>query len=466
MSSVLDKVKQYKMLDFKFMDFVGSWQHFTIPTAAIDEKTFENGVGFDGSSIRGFCEIHKSDIIAFADINTFREDPFSKLPTLSVICDILEPVTLNSYERDPRGLAKRAQNFLLQTGIGDTAYFGAEAEFYAFNDVRFIQTDNYAMYTVDSDEGPWNSDRDEGPNLAYKHRRKGGYFPVPPLDSLNDFRNEIVTTLQDAGIFVEMQHHEVGSAGQCEVNTRFNSLLTAADELMYFKYIVKNVAIRNNKTATFMPKPIFNEAGSGMHANISVWKDGKNVFAGTEYAGLSKNALFFIGGLIKHARSLCAFTNPTTNSYKRLVPGFEAPCNIAYSLSNRSAAIRIPGAVSSDKARRIEYRPPDPSCNPYFAFSAMLMAGLDGIINQIDPGQPLDKNIYGLSKAELRDVPSTPGSLEEALQCLEKDFAYLCKGEVFTEKLINEWIAYKYDNEVKQINIRPTPQEFVMYYDI
>jgi len=466
MKELIDKIKTYEMCDFKFMDFLGTWQHFTIPTQNIDESTFENGLSFDGSSIRGWCDIHKSDILAFPDLNTLRTDLFSNLKTISVICDIKEPHTLNSYNKCPRSLAKRAENYLKLTGIADTVYMAPEAEFFVFDDVRFSHGDNYAMYKVDSKEGPWNSDKDEAPNLSYKHRKKGGYFPVPPLDSLNNFRNEVVKALMDMGFNVEMQHHEVGSAGQCEINLKYNNLLYAADDLMYFKYIVKNIAYKNNKTATFMPKPIFGENGSGMHVNISLFKESKNSFVGLEYAGLSKTALYFIGGLIKHAKSLAAFTNPSTNSYKRLVPGYEAPCNIAYSLSNRSAAIRIPGAFSNEHSKRIEYRPPDASSNPYLAFSAILMAGIDGILNKIDPGTPLDKNIYGLSKAELKDVPSTPKSLEEALLCLENDNEYLLKGEVFSKELIGEWITYKYEHEVKELNIRPQPYEFVLYYDI
>jgi len=454
------------MVDYKFMDFVGIWQHFTTPISEFDEETFEDGLGFDGSSIRGWQPIHASDMILLPDPTTAKIDPFTAIPTLSLICNIFDPITKEDYSRDPRNIARKAEAYLKSTGLGDTAFFGPEAEFFVFDDVRFDMSANQSFYVVDSSEGIWNSGREEFPNLGYKPAHKGGYFPVSPTDSLNDLRNEMVMEMQKVGIRVEAQHHEVATGGQCEIDMRFDSLVAIADKLQWFKYIVKNVAYRNGKTVTFMPKPIFGDNGSGMHCHQSIWKNGQNLFAGDKYGGLSQMALWYIGGIIKHARALCAITNPTTNSYKRLVPGYEAPVNMAYSSRNRSASIRIPMMSTNPKAKRIEYRTPDPSCNGYLAFAAMLMAGLDGIENKIDPGQSLDKDIYGLSPEELSTIPSAPGSLEEALQALRADHDFLLKGDVFTPDVIDKWIEYKMEAEVTPVRMRPVPMEFALYYDI
>ncbi len=405
-----------KFIDLKFMDFPGQWQHFTVPSTQLDKGSFEDGFGFDGSSIRGWKSINESDMLIIPDSSTMFVDPFIDQPTVSLICDVYEPATKEKYSRCPRNIAQKAAAYLNSTGIADTAYFGPEAEFFVFDDVRFDSQPNSSFYYVDSIEGKWNSGREETPNLGYKPRYKEGYFPVPPTDSLMNLRNEMVSNLIAAGVDVEAQHHEVASGGQCEIDLRFQPILKASDQLLLFKYIVKNTAKKNNRSVTYMPKPIFGDNGSGMHVHTSLWKGGKPLFAGSGYAGLSELALYFIGGLLKHANSLLAFTNPTTNSYKRLVPGFEAPVNLAYSQRNRSASIRIPMYSASPKAKRVEFRCPDPSCNPYLAFSAMLMAGLDGIINRIDPGDPLDKDIYDMKPEELVNVPSTPGSLNEALK--------------------------------------------------
>ncbi|NUN12468.1 MAG: type I glutamate--ammonia ligase [Myxococcales bacterium] len=455
-----------QMVDLKFLDFVGMWQHLTVPISEFDEGRFEDGFGFDGSSIRGWQPIHASDMLMIPDPSTAKLDPFPKYSTLSLICDVFDPITKEPYSRDPRHIAKKAVAFLKSTGIGDHAYFGPEAEFFVFDDVRFDQTRHSAFYHLDSSEGRWNTGRDEKPNLGYKPRYKEGYFPVSPTDSLVDLRTEMCLELQKLGIQVEAQHHEVATAGQCEIDMRFSDLVTMADNLMWFKYVIKNVARRNNKTVTFMPKPLFEENGSGMHCHQSIWKGDKNLFAGDTYAGLSDMAMHYIGGILKHAPAICALTNPTTNSYKRLVPGYEAPVNLAYSSRNRSAAIRIPVAVYSAKARRIEFRTPDPSCNGYMAFAAMLMAGLDGIENRIDPGKPLDKDIYGLSPEELKDIPSVPGSLEGALNALRNDHEFLLRGNVFTEDAIEMWVNYKIQSEVRPVQMRPVPYEFALYYDI
>jgi glutamine synthetase len=425
-----------KFVDLKFMDFPGQWQHFTVPVTHFDAGSFEDGYGFDGSSIRGWKAIHESDMLLIPDPETMFVDLFIVEPTLSLICDVYEPATKEKYSRCPRNIAQKAEAYLISTGIADTVYYGPEAEFFVFDDVRFDSQPNGSFYVVDSIEGKWNSGREENPNLGYKPRFKEGYFPVPPTDSLMDLRNEMVTNLINCGIDVEAQHHEVASGGQCEIDLRFMPLVKAADQLLMFKYIVKNTAKKNNKTVTYMPKPIYGDNGSGMHVHTSLWKKGKPLFAGSGYAGLSEMGLYFIGGLLKHAASLLAFTNPTTNSYKRLVPGFEAPVNLAYSQRNRSASIRIPMYSSSPKAKRVEFRCPDASGNPYLGFSAMLMAGLDGVINRIDPGEPLDKDIYDMEPEELKNVPSTPGSLQEALKALENDHEYLLKGDVFTEDVI------------------------------
>ena len=465
---VLEFAKKNKvmMVDLKFIDFPGIWQHFAVPVSEIDEKTFVDGVGFDGSSIRGWQAIHASDMLVMPDPETAILDPFRKYPTLSLICNIIDPVTKEPYTRDPRYVARKAGDYLKSTGIADTAYFGPEAEFLIFDDIMFDQNAHSGYYFLDSKEGIWNAGKEEGPNLGYKPRHKEGYFPVPPTDSLEDLRTEMVSVMQQSGIHVEAEHHEVATAGQAEIDMRFSPLLNMADNLMLFKYIIKNVAIRNGKTATFMPKPIFGDNGSGMHVHQSLWKGGKPLFAGKEYAGLSEMALYYIGGILKHAPALAALTNPTTNSYKRLVPGFEAPVNLCYSARNRSAGVRIPMYSESPKAKRIEVRFPDPSCNPYLAFSAMLMAGLDGIENKIKPGAPIDKDLYELSPAEAARVPQMPGSLDKALDNLEKDHKFLLKGGVFTEDALETWMAYKSKSEVDALRLRPHPYEFFLYYDI
>lgn len=464
----LTYAKEHKceMVDLKFMDFIGTWQHFGIPIAELNEGVFEAGLGFDGSSIRGWQPIHASDMLVIPDSSTAVIEPFTNTKTLSLICNIVDPITKEGYSRDPRNIAQKAEAYLKSTGIGDTAYMGPEAEFFIFDNVRFEQKQNGGFYEVDSVEGAWNTGRDEnGANLGHKPRYKEGYFPVAPMDSYQNLRIEMCLEMQKLGIHVEREHHEVATAGQAEIDIRFAPLVQCADDLQWFKYVIKNVARRNGKTVTFMPKPIFGDNGSGMHVHISIWKDNKPLFAGEEYGGLSKMALHFVGGILKHARSLCAITNPTTNSYRRLVPGFEAPVNLAYSSRNRSASIRIPMYSPSPKSKRIECRFPDPSCNGYLAFAAMLMAGIDGIQNKIDPGDPLDKDIYGLSPEELKDVPSAPGSLREALDALRKDHAYLLKGDVFTQDVIDMWIDYKIDHDVNRVALRPVPVEFELYYD-
>lgn len=459
------KANNIQFVDFKFMDFPGQWQHFTVPVSQFSEDSFENGFGFDGSSIRGWKAINESDMLLIPDPNTNFLDPFIKAPTISLICDVYEPATKEKYSRCPRNIAQKADAYLKSTGLADVAYFGPEAEFFVFDDVRFDSGPNFAFYSVDSIEGKWNSGREENPNLGYKPRFKEGYFPVPPTDQLMDLRNEMVLNLESLGIEVEAQHHEVASGGQCEIDMKFAPLLKAADHLLMFKYVVKNTAKANGKTVTYMPKPIFGDNGSGMHVHTSLWLKGKPLFAGGGYAGLSEMALHFIGGLLKHAPALLAITNPTTNSYKRLVPGYEAPVNLAYSSNNRSASIRIPFG-NSPKAKRVEFRCPDPAANPYLAFSAILMAGIDGIQNRIEPGEPLDKDIYDMSPEELKDVPSTPESLGHALKALADDHEFLLKGDVFTEDVINTWINYKTAKEVKPAALRPTPFEFEQYFDV
>jgi len=460
------KENDVKMVDLKFTDFVGTWQHFSVPLSELDEKSIVEGFGFDGSSIRGWQAINESDMLVVPDPTTATIDPMIETPTLSLICNIVDPITREKYEKDPRNIAQKAENYLKSTGIGEIAYFGPEPEFFIFDDVRFSTSYNHGFYFIDSVEGRWNSGKEENPNLGYKPRYKEGYFPCPPTDSLNDLRNEMVLEMIKVGIQIECQHHEVATAGQAEIDMKFAPLVKMGDQLMWYKYIIKNVAIRNGKTVTFMPKPLFQDNGTGMHTHQSIWKDGKNLFAGDKYGGLSDLALWYIGGILKHAKALCAFTNPTTNSYKRLVPGYEAPVNLAYSSRNRSAAVRIPMYFASEKAKRIEVRFPDPSCNGYMAFAAMLMAGIDGIQNKIDPGEPLDKNIYSLTPEELANVPSTPSSLAEALDALEQDYEFLTKGDVFTEKCIEDWIEYKRENEVDPVNLRPHPHEFELYFDI
>jgi len=456
-----------KVVDIRFMDFPGIWQHFSVPISELAESNFEDGYGFDGSSMRGWQPIHNSDMLVIPDPATAKMDPFFKVPTMVLIGSIVDPVTREPYSRDPRGIARKAETYLKSTGIGDTVYIGPEAEFFIFDSVQYDSSShNMSFYEIDSVEGTWNTGRDEGPNLGYKPRMKEGYFPVPPTDSQQDLRTDMMMTLLALGIDIEAQHHEVATAGQAEIDMRFKTLLTMGDQLAWFKYVIKNVAFKNNKTVTFMPKPIFEDNGSGMHTHISIWNGEKPLFAGDKYGGMSQEAMWGIGGILKHCGSLCAITNPTTNSYKRLVPGFEAPINLAYSGRNRSAAIRLPMYSTSPKAKRIEFRTPDPSCNGYMAFSAIMMAVLDGIQNKIDPGDPQDKNIYNLPPEELAKMGSAPGSLDEALNCLKEDHDYLLKGDVFTQDVIDFWIDYKMTNEVDAMRTRPHPHEFHLYYDI
>ncbi len=467
-SEILKQIMDNKIdiVDFKFMDFVSTWQHFSVPAKELKESSFEDGFGFDGSSIRGWQAINESDMLVLPDPKTAFIDPFRKAATLSLTCTIIDPVTREPYSRDPRNVALKTEEYLRSTGIADTAYLGPEVEFFIFDDVLYANEANRSSYLVDSVEGIWNTDREENPNLQHKPRHKEGYFPVPPTDSLQDLRTEMVLTMMKCGIDIEAHHHEVATAGQCEIDMLFRNLTLAADQVLLYKYIVKNVAKEHGKTATFMPKPLFGDNGSGMHTHCSFWKDGKPLFAGNQYAGLSELALYFIGGLLKHAASILAFAAPSTNSYKRLVPGFEAPVNLAYSQRNRSAAVRIPMYSPSPKAKRIEFRPPDPSANPYLSFSAIVMAGLDGIQNKIDPGDPLDKDIYDLPPEELAEVESVPGSLEGSLQALAADHDYLLKGDVFTLDVIEKWIEYKRTKEVDPLRQRPHPYEFYLYYDI
>lgn len=463
----LAKDNDIKIIDLKFMDLPGMWQHFSMMASELTEDLFEEGAGFDGSSIRGFQAINESDMLLFPDPTTALIDPVCKVPTLSITCNIKDPITLENYTRDVRHIAQKAEAYLQSTGIADTSYWGPEAEFYLLNDIRYGQDQHSGFYSVDSVEGSWNSGREENPNLGYKPRYKEGYFPVPPSDTLQDLRSEICLKLLEAGVDVEVHHHEVGTAGQGEIDIRFGELTTTGDKIALYKYIIKNMARENNLVATFMPKPLFQDNGSGMHVHQSLWKNGKNVFYDPQgYSLLSEDALYYIGGLLTHARSLCAIIAPTTNSYKRLVPGYEAPVNIAYSQRNRSACVRIPVYSKSEKAKRIEFRTPDPSCNPYLAFSALLMAGLDGIQNRIHPGEPLDKDLYDLEPEELADIESTPVSLGDSLDALEEDHEYLLKGDVFTQDVLDTWIDYKRENEVDAINMRPHPYEFFLYHDI
>ena len=465
----LIKDKGVKMVDVRFIDLPGIWQHFTLSTKEFSLDAFEEGLGFDGSSIRGFQAIQESDMLLFPDPDTAFLDPFTAEPTLVLLCNVKDPVTGESYSRDPRYIATKAEAYLKSTGIADTAYFGPEPEFFIFDDIRFGQGYNHGFYYLDSSEGFWNAGQQkEGEsNLGYKIRYKEGYFPVPPMDALQDIRTEMVLMMEQIGIHVEVHHHEVATAGQCEIDMRFDKLLTMADKLMKFKYVIKNVARKHGKTATFMPKPIFQDNGSGMHVHQSIWKGGKNVMfqAGT-YADLSETALHYIGGVLKHAPALLAFCAPTTNSYRRLVPGYEAPINLIFSQRNRSAAVRIPAYSRSEKSKRVEVRFPDGSCNGYLAFSAMLLAGLDGIQNKIKPIGPLDKDLYDLEPEDLAKVPKAPGGLDEVLNALEKDHAFLLKGDVFTQDVIDTWIDYKRKKEVDAIRLRPHPWEFALYYDI
>ncbi len=464
---VLDFAKKTRaeMVDMKFVDLVGAWQHFSIPTSELTLDVFKDGAGFDGSSIRGWKAIQNSDMLVFPDPDTAILDPFTAIPTISLICDVKDPITRAVYERDPRGVAQRAERYLRQTRIGDVSYWGPEAEFFTFDHASYDQNAQSGYYFLDSEEGIWNSGQ-EGHNLGSRPRHKEGYFPVPPADAQQNLRSEMVREMEKAGIRVEKHHHEVATGGQAEIDLRFDSLVKMADKMMLYKYIVKNVARRHNKTATFMPKPLFQDNGTGMHTHQSIWKDGKPMFAGKEYAGVSKTCLHYIGGILKHGPALAALTNPTTNSYKRLTPGFEAPVLLAYSSRNRSAGIRIPMYSPNPNAKRIEVRFPDPSANMYLAFSALLMAGLDGIHRKIDPGDAVDKNLYELTSKETKKIPTLPSDLDEALDHLERDHQFLLQGDVFSKDLVESWIAYKRDNEVDQIRIRPHPHEFSLYYNI
>ncbi len=454
-----------EILDLRFADLPGIWQHVSYPIGMLDEDSFEDGFGFDGSSIRGWQAISESDMLIVPDPDTAFVDPFNQVPTLCVVCNILDPITKQHYERDPRWIAQKAEKYLQYTGTGDTAYFGAEAEFFLFDNVSYDSSYNFGFYKIDSEEGRWNSGRAEN-NLGYRPRYKEGYFPVPPTDHMQDLRTEMTKVMMDCGIEIECHHHEVATGGQCEIDQRYDTLVLSADNMMLYKYIVRQVAYQHGKSATFMPKPLWNDNGSGMHTHQSIWKGGEPTFAGEGYAGLSETALHYIGGLLKHSPALAAIVAPTTNSYKRLVPGFEAPVSLAYSRRNRSAACRIPMYSASPKTKRVELRYPDPSCNPYLAFSACLMAGLDGIQNRIDPGEALDKDIYDLSPEELSNVPALPEDLAGSLQALERDHEFLMQNDVFTEEVIASYIDYKRSAEVDEVRQRPHPYEFSLYYDI
>jgi glutamine synthetase len=454
-----------KILDMRFIDVPGIWQHVSFPMHEFSEKSFKEGFGFDASSIRGWASIHESDMLLMPDPNTAFMDPFRETPTLVMIGDAVDPLTKKPYPRDPRYIAKKAEAYLGSTGIADQAFFGAEAEFFIFDSIRFDQAAQHGFYFIDADEGRWNSGREES-NLGYRPRHKEGYFPVPPTDHYQDLRTDMVLQMEAVGMQIECHHHEVATAGQTEIDMRFDTLVQSADNMMKYKYVARNVAFQYGKTVTFMPKPIFGDNGSGMHTHQSLWSKGKPLFAGDLYAGLSQTALWYIGGLLKHAAAIVGFAAPTTNSYKRLVPGYEAPVNLAYSRRNRSAAVRIPMYSTNPKTKRVEFRPPDPSCNPYLAYAAMMMAGLDGIEHKINPGEPLDKDIYDLEPEEAAKVPSLPGSLDASLKALADDHKFLLKGDVFTKEFIQLWIDYKTKVEVDAVRMRPHPYEFHLYYDI
>jgi glutamine synthetase len=460
-----------EVVDVRFCDLPGLMQHFSIPAHELTEDVFDEGLGFDGSSIRGFQEIQESDMLLIPDPNTAVVDPFREHATLNINCYVRDPLTGEPYSRDPRYIVQKAEQYLVSTGIADTAYFGPEAEFYIFDSARFDQNQFSGYYFLDSIEGVWNSGRerelDGSPNLAYKPRYKEGYFPVPPMDQFQDLRSEMMRMLELVGIPIEVQHHEVGTAGQAEIDMRFDEIGVMADKLMLYKYVVKNVARAAGYSVTFMPKPLFMDNGSGMHVHQSLWKGGQPLFFDENgYAGLSDLARWYIGGLLKHAPAILAFSNPTTNSYKRLVPGYEAPVNLVYSQRNRSASVRIPLYSKSPKAKRLEFRCPDPSCNPYLAFSAMLMAGLDGIQNRVEPPTPVDRDLYDLPPEELAKVPQVPGSLNESLAALEADHDFLLKGDVFTPDVIETWVSFKKEREIDPVQLRPHPWEFYLYYDI
>ena len=459
------KKNDAKQLDLRFTDIPSLQHHVSYPIGELSEGSFEDGYGMDGSSIRGWAAINESDMLLIPDPTTAMMDPFSEIPTLVMLGDVIDPITKQHYERDPRWIAKKAELHLQNSGVGDTAFFGAEAEFFIFDNVRFDQNQHSGFYFIDAEEGRWNSGR-ERDNLGYRPRYKEGYFPVPPTDHYQDMRSEMVQTMIKCGLHIECHHHEVATGGQCEIDQRFDTLVKSADNMMTYKYVVRNTAHQYGKTVTFMPKPLFQDNGSGMHVHFSLWKGDKPLFAGNKYAGLSDMGLYAIGGILKHARALCALCNPTTNSYKRLVPGYEAPVNLVYSSRNRSAAIRIPMYSENPKTKRIEFRCPDSSSNPYLAFSSMVMAAMDGIENKMHPGDPLDKDIYHLTAEEYENIGSAPGSLDEALNELEQDHDFLLKGDVFTADVIHYWIKYKRENEVDAIRMRPHPFEFCMYFDI
>lgn len=461
------KANKLQIVDFKFVDLPGTWQHFSIPVTELEEDLFVDGLGFDGSSIRGFQAIHESDMLLMPDPTTAIVDPVCMVPTLTVACNVYDPITREPYSRDPRNIAQKAERYLKDSGVATLSYWGPEAEFFIFDNIRFDQNSYSGYYFIDSDEGVWNSGRDSGTqNLGHRPRFKEGYFPVPPSDALQDIRSEIILRLINANVPIEVHHHEVATAGQCEIDMRYNSLTTMADSLMMYKYVVKNVARAHGKTATFMPKPLFQDNGSGMHVHQSLWNEGTNVFVDPQgYAGLSEKALHYIGGLLAHSAALLAICAPTTNSYRRLVPGYEAPVNLVYSKRNRSAAVRIPMYSTNPKAKRIEYRPPDPTANPYLAFAALLMAGLDGIEKKIDPGSPMDVDLYELPPAKAKKVKQVPGSLSESLLALERDHDFMLKGDVFTPDVIENWLDLKIKKEVDAVRLRPHPYEFYMYYD-
>ncbi len=461
------RAQKLQIVDFKFVDLPGTWQHFSIPITEFEEDLFIDGLGFDGSSIRGFQHIHESDMLLMPDPTSAVVDPVCMVPTLTLTCDVYDPLTRAPYSRDPRHIAQKAEKYLHQTGIATVSYWGPEAEFFIFDNIRFDQNAYSGYYFIDSDEGIWNSGKDQGSqNLGHRPRFKEGYFPVPPADALQDIRSEIILRLIHSNVPVEVHHHEVATAGQCEIDMRYNSMTTMADSVMMYKYVVKNVARAHGKTATFMPKPLFQDNGSGMHVHQSLWRDGQNLFADPNgYAGLSELGRFYIGGLLAHSPALLAICAPTTNSYRRLVPGYEAPVNLVYSKRNRSAAVRIPMYSTNPKTKRIEYRPPDPSTNPYLAFAALMMAGLDGIENKIDPGAPMDVDLYELPSAKAKKIKQVPGSLEDSLDALERDHDFLLKGDVFTQDVLDNWVEMKRKKEVDAVRLRPHPYEFYMYYD-
>ena len=462
----LVKTKKIEFIDCRFMDFPGLWQHKTYVASELTEATFKTGFGFDGSTVRGWQRVNESDMILLPVADTARVDPFFEHPTLTFICDVKDPITKKEYSRDPRSLARKAANYLKKTGIADTAYFGPEMEFFIFDSVSYGQSINAASYSIDSIEGIWNSVKADPANLGNQVRPKEGYFPIPPMDTMQNLRSEIVDVMLAMGLPVEGHHHEVATGGQGEVDLRQQDLLTMADTCMMYKYVVKSVAARHGRVATFMPKPLFGDNGSGMHTHFSLFKGKKPLMAGRHYAGLSQLGLHVIGGLLKHAKSLIAFTNPTTNSFKRLVPGYEAPTQLTYSSRNRTAAIRVPVYSDNPETKRVEFRCPDSSCNPYLAFSAMMMAAIDGIKNQIDPGSPVDKEMSDLDPAELAGIDAVPHDLNEALNELEKDHAYLLEGGVFSEDIIKGWIQYKREIEVAGLRARPHPHKFRMYFDV